>query len=266
MSASEVVLYYSHVDTPAVRREVATLRAELGERYDIVVAGYCLAGDALRGIETVPTFAYAPDDLLALNYPAKLKGFAGDCYSGLVDLVPMRFFRDHPDYEHYWIIENDVRFCGEWSSLFNDLATSAADLLTTTVRTQAEDPSWAHWPTLHTGSEEIPQARLLKAFIPFGRISRRLLEACDAKYRAGWCGHSEVLWPTIALAAGLSVEDIGGDGSFTPPERRGRYYFNQADAWSLFPGTFVYRPCFTEQDIVGPTGRFPGWLWHPVKG
>lgn len=266
MNARQVVVYYSHVDSPAVRREITTLRAQLDERYAIVVAGYCASPDALRGLDFVPTFAYSPGAMTALPYPGKLAPFTPENYSGCVDLVPLRFFRDHPHYEHYWIIENDVRFCGDWSSLFAELGASDADLLCTTIQTYAENPDWAHWNTLRAGADEIPLERRVKGFIPFGRVSRRLFEACDARYRAGWSGHSEVLWPTIATQAGMRVEDIGGHGSFTPSARRGRYYYNAAHDWSLFPGTFVYRPCFTEQDIAGPSQRFPGWLWHPVKG
>jgi hypothetical protein len=265
MTARNVVLYYSHVASPSVRREVGALRAQLDARYDIVVAGYCQSPDALRGIDAVPTRAYSAGDLRALPYPGKIAQFKPDDYIGNVDLAPMRFYRERPDYDRYWIIENDVRFGGDWSSLFEELAASEADLLCTTVQTHADNPGWAHWHTLRTAGEEIPLARRWKGFIPFGRVSRRLLEACDARYREGWSGHSEVLWPTIASESGLRVEDIGGDGRFTPEARRGRYYYNTPNDWSLFPGTFVYRPCFADRDLSGPRCRFPGWLWHPVK-
>ncbi|MEP6809217.1 MAG: hypothetical protein ABI992_03170 [Chthoniobacterales bacterium] len=264
-AARDVILYYSHVDTPAVRREVAALRAQLDGRYDIFVIGSCASPAALRGIEAVPVRAYTLAELQALPYPGKMARFRPDDYIGYVDLAPMRFYLEQPRYEHYWIIENDVRYCGEWGTLFEELRTSEADLLCTTVQRRAENPGWAHWHTLGTGEVQVPPERQLKGFIPFGRVSRRLFAACDARYRAGWCGHSEVLWPTIALEAGMRVEDIGGDGNFTPPAWRGRHYYNAAQDWSLFPGTFVYRPCFTEQEICGPSGRFPGWLWHPVK-
>jgi len=165
----------------------------------------------------------------------------------------------------YWIVEYDVRFGGEWSKLFDDLSASSADLLGTTVQASAENPGWAHWHTLSTGTETVPAACRVKAFLPFGRISQQLLRACDARYRQNWSGHPEVLWPTIATVEGLRVEDIGGGGSFVPAERRGRYYRNTPHDWSLFPGTFVSRPCFLDRDLSGPESRFPDTLWHPVK-
>jgi len=265
MTVRDVVLYYSHVDSPSVRRELAALRTQLDSRYDIVVVGYCRLPDALRGIDAVPAYAYSASDLRTLPYPGKIGRFKPHDYIGNGDLAPLRFFQERPDYDRYWIIENDVRFGGDWSSLFEELASSDADLLSTTVLRHADNPDWVFWHTLITGGEEIPLDRRVKGFSPFARISRRLLEACDVRYREGWSGHAEVLWPTIAIETGFRVEDIGGDGPFTPAARRGRYYYNTPNHWSLFPGTFVYRPCFTDRDLSGPKSRFPGWLWHPVK-
>lgn len=263
--ASDAILYYAHLDSPSLRREVAELHAQLGTRYDIFVTGYCQSADALARIECVPTVAYSAGDLRSLPYPIKIGRFNPDDYIGNTDLVPMRFFRDHPGYDRYWLIEYDVRFGGEWSGLFSDLAGSEADLLSTTLQTCEENPGWAHWHTLTTGADDIRPNRRVKGFMPFARLSRRLLHACDALYRRGWAGHYEALWPTAALASGLCVEDVGGDSAFTPKERRGRYYFNTPSDWSLFPGTFVYRPCFADRDLSGPGCRFPGLLWHPVK-
>jgi hypothetical protein len=77
---------------------------------------------------------------------------------------------------------------------------------------------------LSAGGEDVPLERRVKGFMPFCRLSHNLLAACDARYREGLSGHSEVIWPTIASLAGLLLEDIGGSGSFTPVARRGRYY------------------------------------------
>ncbi len=264
--ATDVVLYFAHEDTPAVRREVSTLRAQLDARYDIVVVGYCQSTEQLSGIQAAPTRAYTVEDLRTLPYPEKLRRFRADDFIGNADLVPLRFFAEAPGYAHYWICEFDVRFGGAWSSLFDELSRSSADLLCTAVQSYADNPDWAHWHSLETPGQQLPPERRLKGFTPFARLSAALLRECDAHYRAGWSGHPEVLWATIAQCTGLTVEDIGGDGRFTPPARRGRLYFNSPMHWSLFPGSFVYRPCFVDREISGMDTRFPGWLWHPVKG
>jgi hypothetical protein len=118
---------------------------------------------------------------------------------------------------------------------------------------------------LSAGGEEVPLERRVKGFMPFSRLSHAMFAACDARYRSGWNGHCEVIWPTIASLASLRLEDIGSNGSFTPDERRGRYYNNTPSEWSQFPGTFVYRPCFADRNLFGPQCHFTGTLWHPVK-
>lgn len=261
----EAILYLSHFCSPAVSREVARLRSELDRHYDIFVTGYCRSRGALDGIDSVPTREYSADDLMSLPYPAKTSRFDLDNFFGNADLVSMKFFLERPDYDYYWLIEYDVRFSGAWPQLFGDLSSSSADLLCTTMQTWAEHPNWAHWETLISGGEQVPLERRVKGFMPFSRASHALLKECDARYRKGWGGHHEVAWPTIASLAGLTLEDIGGDSSFTPAERRGRYYRNSASEWSQFPGTFVYRPSFADRNLFGPECHFKGTLWHPVK-
>jgi hypothetical protein len=261
----EVVLYYSHFCSPAVRREVTRLRNELDSRYEIFAVGYCRSAGALKDIDSVPALAYSADDLVALPYPGKVRQFDPGNFFGNADLAPMKFFLDRPDYDYYWIVEYDVRFSGAWSELFADLSSSGADLLCTTMQTWTENPNWAHWGTLGAGGEEVPLERRVKGFMPFSRLSHAMFAACDARYRSGWNGHCEVIWPTIASLASLRLEDIGGNGSFTPDERRGRYYNNTPSEWSQFPGTFVYRPCFADRNLFGPQCHFTGTLWHPVK-
>jgi hypothetical protein len=118
----EVILYYSHFCSPAVLREIARLRDELDRRYDIFAAGYCRSAGTLSGIDCVPALEYPADHLIALPYPGKARQFDPLNFIGNADLVPMKFFLDRPDYDHYWIIEYDVRFSGSWAELFADLS------------------------------------------------------------------------------------------------------------------------------------------------
>jgi hypothetical protein len=64
-----------------------------------------------------------------------------------------------------------------------------------------------------------------KAFQPFCRLLKRALQAIHAAYRDGVGGHYGVTWATICRMAGLTVEDVGGYGRYTPPRRLGKHYF-----------------------------------------
>ena len=63
---------------------------------------------------------------------------------------------------------------------------------------------------------------MVRALHPLMRLSRDLVNWYPAAMAdAAWGGHYEFTLPTSALAAGARIEDLGGDGPFTPPERRG---------------------------------------------
>jgi len=101
----EVILYYSHFRSPAVLRELARLRAELGSSFDIFAAGYCRTAGALDGIECVPALEYSAYDLRSLPYRNKISRFNPDNFIGNAEIpgfviktklrvdLPISFFR-----------------------------------------------------------------------------------------------------------------------------------------------------------------------------
>ena len=177
-------------------------------------------------------------ELAALPYPVRLAFLDHDWVNGCCDLPVLWFYRQYPTYQHYWLVEYDVRYTGSWCSLFDELAASPADLLATTIhdRLHSSIPHW--WPSLLSPGLPLPASALIRAFLPFCRLTRQALTALDEGCASGWSGHSEVLWPTALRAAGFRLEEIGGDGPYTPQDRRGRHYTASADHWTLAPGTF----------------------------
>ncbi len=279
-----VILYRARCLTPTVEREIERLSRDLPE-FDLFVVCYLPEYDLARDSDPGRVYCYGQRDLHTLPYPGKLCSvdwenpdirpqqemgngkFFRNMEPGQHDLPILRFFLDRPHFDRYWVIEDDVRCSGPWSDIFGELAQSKADLLMTVVQRYAENPRWKWWPFLVTGGEQLPARRLVKGFTPFCRLSAACLQAIDEKYRQSWGGHYEVSWPTIACGAGLSIEDIGGKGSYTPRKRRGRFYSSTNENWSLFPGTFIFRPAFCEsgdgefgKDITPQT-----MLWHPVR-
>jgi hypothetical protein len=258
----EVVLYRAHFCTPAIRREIRRLRAEIETRCDVFVVGYCADPAGLRDVTEARALAYSRADLVTLPYAHKLAQVDWTTPTGHNDLPVLRFFRDHPDYDRYWVIEYDVRYTGDWHSLFAELDVSPADLLATTVQRHVENPEWYHWDRISRAGAPVAAPQLVKAFLPFCRVSRAALAAIDRAYAAGLAGHYEGAWPTALAEAGLVIEDIGGTGSFVPHARKRRFYRNTPMAPELSPGTFVFRPT-RRDDEVPATSR--AVLWHPVK-
>jgi hypothetical protein len=264
---SHVILYRAHKMTDAVRREVKILKEQLPD-CDVVVVGYATQpqdfSDLPAGVEF---FLYDRAALEGLEYALKLQHVKWESTTGHNDLPIMRFFRDRPYYEYYWIIEYDVRYTGNWAILFEDLKLSNADLLGTNVMDFDEAPHWAWWSRDELPVSIVPLESRLKIFAPFMRISMRLLNKVDAKYRTGWSGHYEMTLPTICKWSGLVVEDLGGNGRYTPRARLDKHYLSNTTSWALFPGTFLFRPSFSDSEIRQFGKELAGkpMLWHPIK-
>jgi hypothetical protein len=149
--------------------------------------------------------------------------------------------------EYLWIVEETVYLDGEWEGFYGEFDQNDADLLATEVRTRAEDPDWNWWSSLKDGEEPANADTGVAALLPFVRLSRRAAEAILAGIGSGWSGHPEALFPTLVDRAGLKIEDIGGSGSFTPEERKERWYDRRTWHWQ------------------GPVEHIPGKLHFPLR-
>lgn len=210
-------------------------------------------------LDRVPHHIVRTPDLRLPAYPAKSGGADWNLWQGgHTDLIFLHYARAHPEHACYWSIEYDVRFSGNWSRFFGAFADDPADLLAPAILPRSADPGWYNWDSLSSPSP-VPESEQLRAFLPVFRASAALVRVVDKAYRDGWGGHCEGTWPSLARAAGLSVCDLGGDGPFTPPRYRGRFYSSTPLSESLAPGTFIFKPPMYRQ------GRKPEMLWHPVK-
>lgn len=279
MAARQAILLRAHAATPGARACLARLVAEAGADFDIWVIGFSDREDVLAGFGHSRTRRYDTATLSALPYAAKREAMRRNPAIGHSDLPILAFFREEPGYARYWVIEYDVRYTGSWRALLADLGSRPADLLGTTVQRRAENPGWANWPTVVTGAETVADEHWIKSFMPFVAVTPRLLAAIDARYQRGWTGHSEATWPMIASLNGFGIEDIGGSGTFVPPGRERRYYWNTPLDPHLRPGCFVFRPTVApgqnDQAWRGDAPDARAWaeaqlrvafrLVHPVK-
>lgn len=264
------VLLQTHFYNPSLARVFRKLKAECPPGYDAFVL---LHTPSRKGI---PARLERERHHVALTAECRLPAYgrkAGiDAEGRMVpgwsvrddghsDLMPLHFHARHPEYDYYWIIEYDVRISGSWTRFLQHFESSAADLLTTTVRSGAEHPNWLYWDTLRTPPAVPPLAPedRLCCFLPVYRLSRSAMQAIDLAYRQGWAGHAEVTLPTILRQAGLAVEDLGSDGHFVRADNRGRWYSNAPQDLAGTAGSFVAAP---PRFVIG---RQPDMLWHPVK-
>ncbi len=262
MSRNSIALV-SHVWTPDIKRLLERLQSEAPGDHDVRLLLNTSKPASPKGIRAEDVECIAVKDLFRLPYPKKRHTGDWDI-AGNIDMAFLEFRRRLPDYDHYWFVEYDVHYEGNWSRFFEHFRDSAADVIATTLEYLSNTPSkvsvLTNYPRLILPGQSVwHDDMLVKGFFPICRLSSALLELLHQKYRAGLGGHYEVTIPTLAVLNNMLVEDVGGKGSFVREENRDRFYFADGKTYTHSPGNFVFRP---EIATVLPRQNT---LWHPVK-
>lgn len=174
---------------------------------------------SLQNVENL--FVFTSDVLKELGYTPIERG---KLVPGSNHFPLLKFYKENQGYDYYWLVEDDVRFSGEWKDFFGSFASCTSDFLSSVIETKAENPTWCWWTCLKTGNEVIAEEKLLKSFNPIFRLSSQALACIDAHLRIGWMGHYEVLLPTLLYNKGFLLEDFGGEGTFVRPENNAKFY------------------------------------------
>lgn len=174
---------------------------------------------SLQNVEN--QFVFTSDVLNELGYTPIERG---KLVPGSNHFPLLKFYKENQGYDYYWLVEDDVRFSGEWKDFFGSFASCTSDFLSSVIETKAENPTWYWWTSLKTGNEVIAEEKLLKSFNPIYRLSSQALACIDAHLRIGWMGHYEVLLPTLLYNKGFFLEDFGGEGTFVRPENNAKFY------------------------------------------
>jgi hypothetical protein len=264
--ATNAFLYYTHFVDEGVKREIQRLRRHLSSDFSLFAMGCCVDRGGLDELEAdgVTIRPYLRADLKALPYPRQLANVDWKTLRKNPDLAIMRFFHGNPDFDYYWILEYDVRYTGDWGEFLDELCGSSADLLCAHFSSLRQSPDWVHWGSFSSADVNVVAADMVRAFLPFTRLSKEMMRAIDERCRNGWTGHPEVLWPTIAKTSGLQIEEIGGLGPSVPSNRRGKYYHSATAPSGIFFSTFAAWPIYSGKNAFQETSP-KDILWHPVK-
>lgn len=218
----QAVLYLTTKSNEWTLRAFHALEQSLQGMADVYFA-YHQQGDvlpvSLQNIENL--FVFTSDALKELGYTPIERG---KLVPGSNHFPLLKFFKENQCYDYYWLVEDDVRFSGDWKDFFDSFASSTSDFLSSVIETKAENPTWYWWTSLKTGNEVIAEEKLLKSFNSIYRLSSQALVCIDAHLRIGWMGHYEVLLPTLLYNKGFLLEDFGGEGTFVRPENNAKFY------------------------------------------
>ena len=130
-----------------------------------------------------------------------------------------------------WLVDDRVLWDGMEEQFHHCFDNCDADLLATEVRTYAEDPRWTWWSSLRAPGGVVPLSQCVAIFLPLVRLSQSAAQVILQGIEDGWMGHPEAVIPTLVKRAGLTIEDIGGTGSFTPANRIGHWYDKRTWQW-----------------------------------
>lgn len=174
----------------------------------------------------------------------------------------LKFYKEHPHYDYYWCIEDDVRFTGNWAHFFKYFENSDIPFISSHIQRFTDDPQWPWWNTLVYNGKTLETEYLIRSFNPIYRISKEALHFIDQKLLEGWQGHHEVLFPTLLNAAGFDLMDFGGKGEFVSTGDENKFYLGNYAQNSYLEDE---EPTFRWRPIHQKIGEIPNKLYHPVK-
>lgn len=132
-----------------------------------------------------------------------------------------------------------------------------SDFISSHVHLSKSDPNWYWWRALANPDQVISFEDRVRSFNPIYRISKEAVVFIHDALQSGWCGHHEVLMPTLLYNAGYDIIDFGGTGEFVLPGFENQHYID--NSIGMQDGTMRWRPIFKQ--IGSETNK----LYHPVK-
>jgi Protein of unknown function (DUF3405). len=221
---NQAILFLSDKSSEPIIRQFKKLVND-GEGYADAFLLYHQKEEQLpSSIETHNHFVFTNDILWELGY----KPIEGTLVPGSNHFPLLKFYLQNPQYDYYWNIEDDVRFYGNWSYLFDFYKDNDADLITCHIQPFRENTGWYWWHTLNVGDHSISIDQVVKSFNPIYRISNRALALLHKSLTNGWSGHHEVVMPTLFYASGFPIADFGGNGRFAPDGMKNAFYTNNS--------------------------------------
>jgi hypothetical protein len=257
MSGRQVfLLLTNNINRPVIKlfNEISNGAKSFGQTY---ILYHCKDGsEAPSYLNETNSFVFNNDILKRLHYTPLCETLV----PGSNHFPLLEFYKTNPDYDHYWLIEDDVRFSGLWYFLFSTFSDLCEyDYLASYVRNYHEEPDWFWWNSLHHNKYFISLEERYKSFNPIYRLSNAALLHLCLMLENKWVGHHEVLIATLLHRSNFKLLDFGGEGTFVLKGFENRFYTAHDSKTLPSDSTLRYRP------IRYKEGNSPNKIYHPVK-
>lgn len=158
-------------------------------------------------------------------------------------LAAEQFYKEHSEYDRYYILSNGFYYSGDFNNLINNLDSHPeVDLYASYLDTEDHCSLWSHFNTYHKEPGE--NITLLKGCIYFAGISNKAMLSivkCSDKLRA--C--IDELWvPTVVYNAGCVLESLDSISNESNPDFC-KYHLKYTD-----PQTLFYNTSFNDRTVL----------------
>lgn len=130
----QAVLYLTTKSNEWTLSSFHALEQSLQGKADVYFA-YHQQGDvlpvSLQNIENL--FVFTSDVLKELGYTPIERG---KLVPGSNHFPLLKFYKENQGYDYYWLVEDDVRFSGEWKDFFGSFASCTSDFLSSVIETK----------------------------------------------------------------------------------------------------------------------------------
>ena len=167
MKNKDCLIFQTHVDKPGALMAFAKLNTEVGSRFDLTLLVDVTQIQFPPGLSGMKPLCFNLNETnMKYIYAQKYVQHPGTLWPRNIDLPLLWFFNNwYAKYEHYWVMEYDVRFTGNWNYFFDAFERCESDLLATTLYRYEFRPAWGHWPTL-SSPEAVPMEERVRGLFP----------------------------------------------------------------------------------------------------
>ncbi|SFA48502.1 Core-2/I-Branching enzyme [Pedobacter suwonensis] len=256
---NQVVLFLTNKSDTEIIEQFNKLKRETGDHASVKMLYHRSLNETIPdALSDDEIFVFTDDILNELGY----EPFIGSKLDGSNHFPLIKFFRQYPNYDFYWYVEDDIRCLQGWNTFFSYFLINrvSSDFIASHVRDFEDEPEWYWWKSLRIEDRQ-PNIDFIRSFNPIFRISRSALNFIDKCHARGYSGHFEVLLPSLLKSGGFKFAEFGGEGKYVLPGCQNFFYraAYAESSGSMRTGSLRYRPVIEENEMWEPL------LYHPVK-
>lgn len=255
MSNKTAILFVTHIFNGQIERQINKLRTEAEDWASVYVV---YQADKVKPYlpEDVRRHAFTIGSLNRQGYTP----WGCTIMDGNFHFVLLDFYRQHSEYDYYWLIEYDVRFNGNWDTFFSFFSDKDEDFITSHVETKESNPDWCRWHEIELRNIPLDTSMFLRSFNPICRFSNRAFALLHSRSLLGDRGHNELLMPTLFKYFKLKIADFGGMGRYSYNGYPNLFYIYDEEDTEDDKCTHRYYPGHSESEM-----KYPNMIYHPIK-